>query len=1102
MSESNNQDIPYRNIPNPRELMRARHPDLFSDTRIDDVFRLSKNVFEYHLDTLTSRKQEYEFEHFCRKLAEKEICPNLRVQTGPTGGGDSKVDSETYPVAEEIAERWWIGEPSAGVERWAFAFSAKKEWKPKVKADVGNILSTRRDYNRIYFFTNQFARDKERSNLEDTLSKQMGIPVHIFDRAWIVEKVYEAGHLELAIAALGIESAGSEKVSRPGPRDTARLAELEELDRQVADPLRYQGARYQLVEDCMRSAILARGLERPRSEVESRLAHADSLAQQLGYRPQQLRIAYNRAWTAFWWYEDYSTFEQFYEEVERYVEVSSQAHEVELLLNLWLLLPPSVATRQISPQDAKFETRRQTLAPMLEAIAYDSSRLNNALQARTGLTLMKITLAHLTRQSDQLESGWLEFAQIVDESDNLLSYPIERLFGLITEIGEHIDSLAYDSLYEKLATVIRKRRSDGAAGGAYGERGIQKLKQEKPYEAIRWFGKAEALLTKEEFQGELIMALIGSGYAYERVGLLWATRNKVLAAVERTLATFRESGEIVSQALLALRRLVWVELQLGRIPHILNAVELANFVASHLKLSAEQQDAYAEERWMQDGVLGIHMLNLPFDALSEVKQLPDTLESLGLVSAKMALLFALGHEQTLREEGYIPASENSDSVQSFFEQWQDQSAADDLPTQPVLVNGTTSLLKSIILGTEFIVETPNNHISFGIAESLLGALEAFLATSDEQDVMPHRECLEIVINVSDQFTGMPQLLFPDDDGGKVEIVHPMDFQFTTAAERRDYMAWLKDSFVQIMCRVLMIKDITIWLDKIAGEERGFSRALDFGDVFTLNSNVFGETPALCLTDWLKIDIHSYAVLRKESWREVNSTNSDESTRVPKFGTGPPPAELMDKEQLKHTERRVLSPIDTHLWDRAQWRAILFTFYAKVPPMLAIVFKDGEAGQAIFRAWKELWGEVDENDVLRLAIITGLSKRNPAEYAVVVGPNLTKPEKHEAKSILTVSRIHRMVPTNSTNLDNFIAAYKKAGTFLLAPGEMTTNMPTPFAQFAITKRQLNIRQAWEISENDPDICVLEADDEPIIPSGVVDPPVKKALEKIRSRKKAD
>ena len=100
--------------------MRQLHPDLFSDSRVDRIVPLPKVMFGHYLDTLTRRDQERKFEHFCRKLAEREICPNLRPQTGPTGGGDSEVDTETYPVAEEIAERWWIGSASAGSERWGF----------------------------------------------------------------------------------------------------------------------------------------------------------------------------------------------------------------------------------------------------------------------------------------------------------------------------------------------------------------------------------------------------------------------------------------------------------------------------------------------------------------------------------------------------------------------------------------------------------------------------------------------------------------------------------------------------------------------------------------------------------------------------------------------------------------------------------------------------------------------------------------------------------------------------------------------------------------------------------------------------------------------
>ena len=309
-NDDNDPSASRRTAYRPRELMRYRHPDLFSDTQVDCEPWLPREMFEYHLDTLTSRKQEYQFEHFCRKLAEKEICPNLRVQTGPTGGGDSKVDTETYPVAGEISERWWIGSPSAGEERWAFAFSAKKNWKSKLKADVKSIRSTGRDYRLIYFFTNQFVSDKVRATHEDTLTVDEEIPVHIIDRAWIVEKVYgsDSPNIEAYFAALGVENVRREKTPRRGPRDTKRLEELNKLDKRVADPSNYQNARYQLVEDCLRSAILARGLERPRSEVENRFKLADRLAQDVNYSQQRLRIAYNCAWTAYWWYEDYAEF--------------------------------------------------------------------------------------------------------------------------------------------------------------------------------------------------------------------------------------------------------------------------------------------------------------------------------------------------------------------------------------------------------------------------------------------------------------------------------------------------------------------------------------------------------------------------------------------------------------------------------------------------------------------------------------------------------------------------------------------------------------------------------------------------------------------------
>ena len=215
--------------------MRARRPELFSDSETLVEPQLSREVFEYHLQTLTNRKQEIEFEHFCRKLAEKEICPNLVVQTGPTGGGDSKVDTETYPVADEIAMRWYEGiGREAAQERWAFAFSAKEKWRPKVRADVEKIIRTERGYKLIWFITNQFVKDKDRASVEDTLTKKYGVPIRICDRQWITNAVFEHKRIKLAIDALRLTKFEEKADERRGPRD----ATFEEAEVEVGEAAR------------------------------------------------------------------------------------------------------------------------------------------------------------------------------------------------------------------------------------------------------------------------------------------------------------------------------------------------------------------------------------------------------------------------------------------------------------------------------------------------------------------------------------------------------------------------------------------------------------------------------------------------------------------------------------------------------------------------------------------------------------------------------------------------------------------------------------------------------------------------------------------------
>src|ERR1039457_819192 len=129
----------------PRDFLRARRPENFSDSAPNEKPILDRSLLEYHLATITSRSQETDFATFARHMAERAICPNFLPQTGTTGGGDSQVDRERYPVADTIPHGWYegIGREAAS-ERWGFAVSAKKNWRDKVCPDVAKAAEAGR----------------------------------------------------------------------------------------------------------------------------------------------------------------------------------------------------------------------------------------------------------------------------------------------------------------------------------------------------------------------------------------------------------------------------------------------------------------------------------------------------------------------------------------------------------------------------------------------------------------------------------------------------------------------------------------------------------------------------------------------------------------------------------------------------------------------------------------------------------------------------------------------------------------------------------------------------------------------------------------------
>ena len=177
---------------------------------------------------------------------------------------------------------------------------------------------------------------------------------------------------------------------------------------------------------------------------------------EVGDQQQQLRVAYNRAWTAYWWFEDTDEFNRLYSQVEAWATTSDEADDLELLGNIWTVLHTSCAAGTIDESVSDRKRRTATLVGALEKCAADISRPNNSLWARTQLLLKKLTSA--INKPDGIGPLLADLRKIIQTADGLVTYPFEPIARIVEELGEWLSTHdEYDALLEKVADITQKR---------------------------------------------------------------------------------------------------------------------------------------------------------------------------------------------------------------------------------------------------------------------------------------------------------------------------------------------------------------------------------------------------------------------------------------------------------------------------------------------------------------------------------------------------------------------------------------------------------------------------------------------------------------------
>lgn len=1076
----------------PSDFMRGRRPELFSDSTYTQKKVLDKAFFEYHLNTITARKQEYEFERFCTLLAEKELCPNLLPQTGPTGGGDSKTDSETYPVADSISANWYEGVArEANRERWAFAYSAKEQWQGKVRSDIKKIAETGRGYTVAYFMTNQFVSDKKRSEMEDELSSEYSLAVRILDRSWIVETVLKKRHEDIASETLGL-SVDYKRDKHTGALDAQREKELNEIDELVTERANSLTS-YALAEEVLNSALIARELERSQTEVYSRFDRAIGLADRVGHVPQQIRCKYQKAWTAFWWYEDYETLCNIYDEVESLVLSTTFAEEYEYLVNLFIVL-----SRPVTNLDPEIiSKRKKNILSQLETFSKESNRPNNALYARS--LSASLQLQDALQDVEKLAEIFNEINLILQESEILTGFPSSLLIRILQGVSEVLPDLKIiDEVFDLAGSILEKTSAEESAVELLTDRAFHKLEHGKPYEALAKIEVAIDKCASHDMRRMRVRLLLVASQMYRSIGLLWASRSSVVLALELLFSDFENTGSGAEIIQRAFENLVWIELELGRILHVLHVHNLLlNFVGMY---GDPEKDLDEDGYRFIDPVLAMLISKTELGDLEPLSTILPLLNGSQMHFSCDSLLYALGYEDEVFDK-LKEVFKTKEELEQHFKLWPTQPAYKDLPPAPVLFREGKGFISSRILGVKLIVSFENHDSAVNFSETLLACFESMLARYLNEKVYPTTEEIRIDISISESDVSLPTYNFfkPPTDVDLI-IKVPAKPQYGSVDERCKYREVLYEIMITTVLNMVYFSQGEETIKELVEKTKSSTAmAIIMSDQF-----VSGMASTVSDTrDWLPdiIEKPIKKLIRKEPWL-LDPDFKDENSTF-KLGKGEIPQDLLDNSKMKHSEREVVSYIKLQLWDDAKWIGTAYAWEETLgaPPWLMFMFENGETGKKIFEDWKIKLGKGDSDKRLRISIIRGIDKNQPHNYRVVVSANIANRKFSSQKSFLILNRINLMTPKNSFNLEQFIRYYKVAGCYLLAPAEVDkqNNRLMPYTDFKIKKEDVNIRYAWEICKNDPDMMGLSADDDPVLPKGEQNPPVIETMEFLRSMK---
>ena len=394
------------------------------------------------------------------------------------------MDAETYEVTTDISDKWYVANGGASEkEKWAFAISCKKQWKPKITTDIEKVVNTNRGYTRVLFFSNQFIKSSTRVDIEKDLSNKFNIEVSIFDALWCTNAVFYHGCKDIALDCLNFSDEYKKKREIIGEIDKYRLDRLDEIENSIL--LRQiNGVDTGYIDELQEACILSRGLERPRIETEGRFSRALRECEYHGSTQQKFNIIYDHAWTSFFWFEDIDAVHKDLLKLKGFINDNCSVIRIEKMTN--------ILTNLINAERAGLIDSKK-VEPEIKYIKELCNTLEKRGDKPSSLLFLRLYIAE-----QRLISRLLSKEPINEDIDAIrpllleapfhLEISFEAQYQIIINLNRVIDdNPKYEDLVDELTSIVRKTNSDQAAARIEMDRAMALMEKERFKQAIRHF---------------------------------------------------------------------------------------------------------------------------------------------------------------------------------------------------------------------------------------------------------------------------------------------------------------------------------------------------------------------------------------------------------------------------------------------------------------------------------------------------------------------------------------------------------------------------------------------------------------------------------------